>query len=936
MKLIRITFLTCLMSLGLTAGAQAATVYTQVEAGSEKNCALTEQKTVKCWGSAPSSMMGVRKASAVSVGVKEPCAIMRYGALSCLPGGARGFESLSLGGDTSQPFACAIQAGGALKCWGSNYAGQLGDGTTTDRSEPTGVSGDVAQVATGTRHACAIKNPGSVICWGDNQKGQLGNASNSQSASPVTVGGISGAASIAASEGHSCAVSGGTVKCWGDNSYGQLGDGTTTDRNSPVSVAGISGATAVSTGSTFSCALLAGGSVKCWGDNRYGQLGSGSSAAQSLAPVSVSGLAAVQISSALDHSCALKNDGSVSCWGSQANSKLGNGFEEMTATPVAVASLSGAQDISTGEGFSCALLTGGSIKCWGENRSGQLGDGTVLPQASAQSVPGISGATALDSGNTKSCVVLPGGTVSCWGDPYNPGPESPAALAGLSSVTTIAVGDRHGCARKSNGHVQCWGENNSGQLGTGEITPADWTDVTGLTDATLLAAGDNHTCALRAGGTVSCWGKNSYGQLGDGTTTTRKTPVAVSGLNGAVGIEAGGDTTCARLGDGTAKCWGYGGLGQLGNGQDSNSTAPVPVSGIGAVSDLSVGGNTACAVSSGSGYCWGYGVEGQLGNGVSGRSFSTPQQLNGNPAVSKVSGSSGNSCFQTQAGGGLCSGLSQMGALGNGQLGFERSPVSVGEPVGAEPDFFDPDAPRITNLELTPAPDDQVLSSGVTYSLTISWSAPEWDGDAPITEYQARAAAPDEKSLPRGVAAGPGFCKATGSQRTCTTPIRASVMGTGPLGLPLTYRVRVQAKNNKGPYGTWSPDSEEAVISIATRCGDPLNQVGGCGGGGGSGGGGNNGGGDNDEGPQPISAKLKAKDGVVSTAFKPEEGVSYSIGASKLGKAANKAKGKCKLNKKTKKTECAIKLKRGKWKVSVSGRKNGVSDVVLQKQVTVR
>ena len=922
-----------IVAAGLPAAAQASTSYTQVDAGAQEGCAVTQEKTVKCWGSTPSSMTGVRKASRVSVGPSGPCAIMRYGKLSCMDGTLlENAIELSAGGDTSQPFQCAIISGGTLKCWGSNTDGQLGDGSQTDRTNPVTTTTGAVKIDTGARHACAIKNSGSAICWGDNTEGQLGNGTTNPSSSPVTVSGLSAVSAIAAGYRHSCAVSEGAVKCWGDNYHGQLGDGTTTDRTSPVAVSGTQGASSVSTGNGFSCALI-GTAVKCWGYNLYGQLGDGTTTSRT-SPVAVSGANSIQqISSGNDFSCGLQSAGSIVCWGQGRDGQLGNGYQSTAAIPSAVQALSNTQDISTGNNFSCGLINNGTVKCWGDNSQGQMGSGVGAPQPTAQNVPGISTATKLDSGTVQNCVLLSNATVSCWGNIRNYGVQTPTVFSGLSSVSEIAVGATHGCARKSTGRVQCWGSNSSGQLGTGGVEPMDWLDVSGLTDATKVAAGEDHSCALRSGGSVQCWGKNNYGQLGDGSQTNRSSPVNVAGLSGVADIEAGGDLTCARLDNGTAKCWGNGTSGQLGHGQYNSSSSPVTVSGLSSVTDLSVGNYNACAVNAGSGYCWGQGVDGQLGNGTTGQNFAVPQRLAGNPAVSKVSASWTNSCFTTPQGGALCSGQKESGAIGDGSLSYATAATTIIEPTGPEPDFFDPDPPTIRSIELS----EVANSQAVTHRLTVTWNAPEWDGDAPIVEYQVNAAAPQPSALPQGADAAPGFCKTDGNARECTMPIKAAAWTAAVLGMPVNYQVRVTARSSKGPWGTWSAPSEIKTQVVNLRCADPLNITGSSscakkevnpnnpedpe---------------EEDSAPEAPKAKIKTQGRSVNASFKTETGVSYTIAATKLTKAASKIKGKCKANKKTKKTECRIKLKRGKWNLTITPRKDGVNGEPYSKRVTIR
>lgn len=142
--------------------------------------------------------------------------------------------------------ACALLSGGAVKCWGANGNGQLADGTKTDRHSAVPVAGlpsGIRTLAAGGAHTCALYGDGAVRCWGDDQYGQLGDGAVAPSQPPRTVSGLAGGASqVAAGAIHTCAiVTGGVVECWGDNRYGELGDGTTTSRVAPAPVAGLGG-----------------------------------------------------------------------------------------------------------------------------------------------------------------------------------------------------------------------------------------------------------------------------------------------------------------------------------------------------------------------------------------------------------------------------------------------------------------------------------------------------------------------------------------------------------------------------------------------------------------------------------------------------------------------------------------------------------------------
>ena len=231
----------------------------------------------------------------------------------------------------------------------------------------------------GSYHSCAIVG-GALKCWGENSGGQIGDGSVSPAATPVQVSGLtSGVTAAAVGNSHTCALQSGGVKCWGNNSTGQVGDGSLTQRLTPVAVTGLaSGVSAVVAGAAHSCALTTGGGVKCWGANSAGQLGDNSTT-QRPTPVNVSGLTSgvVAITAGQFHTCAVTTAGVVKCWGSNASGQLGDNSIATRLTPVNVVGIaSGATAVAGGNLHTCALVAGGA-KCWGSNVSGQLGDNSL-------------------------------------------------------------------------------------------------------------------------------------------------------------------------------------------------------------------------------------------------------------------------------------------------------------------------------------------------------------------------------------------------------------------------------------------------------------------------------------------------------------------------------------------------------------------------------
>jgi alpha-tubulin suppressor-like RCC1 family protein len=328
---------------------------------------------------------------------------------------------------------CVLTSAGAVKCWGFNHDGQLGDGRDSDRSVPvdvTGLTSGAKAIVAGWRHTCALTSGGGAKCWGNNHDGQLGDGTEVDRRTPQDVVGLlTQVTAIAAGERHTCALTTtGGVKCWGNNHDGELGDGTRKDKITPVDVTGLTtGVTAIAAGWRHTCALTTTGGVKCWGNNHDGQLGNGTDT-DSPVPVDVLGLTSgvTGIAARWRHTCALTSAGRVKCWGGNHHGEIGDGTKTDRSAPVDVVGLtSGVKVIASGWRHICALLTDGGVKCWGSNHEGQLGDGT-----------GVDRRTPVD------VVTVPGG------------------------VTAIAAGGQHTCAL-AKGRITCWGENEDGQLGDG-------------------------------------------------------------------------------------------------------------------------------------------------------------------------------------------------------------------------------------------------------------------------------------------------------------------------------------------------------------------------------------------------------------------------------------------------------------------------------------
>ncbi|MCL2679509.1 MAG: RCC1 repeat-containing protein, partial [Dehalococcoidia bacterium] len=366
----------------LTQSKASAAISTEpmIAAGARHSLALKNDGTVWAWGQNNYGQLG----NGTTSGSSSTTATGDSNTTDRTPVQVSGLNDV-IAISAGELHSLALKSDGTVWAWGYNGSGQLGDGTTTNRSTPVQVSGltNVIAITGGCEyHSLALKSDGTVWAWGNNSSGQLGNDTTTNSSTPVQAIGLSGVSAIGAGYEHSVALkSDGTVWAWGDNYYGQLGDGTTTNRSVPVQVMASSSAAfgavaSISVGFQFCIAQQSNGSVWTWGRND-GQLGDGTTTNRNR-PGQVSSLSNVSaIAAGHYHAFAIKNDGTLLAWGGNGYGKLGDGTTTNRSTPVQVNGLSGASIVVGGNNYSLALKSDGTVWAWGGNSYGQLGDGTT-------------------------------------------------------------------------------------------------------------------------------------------------------------------------------------------------------------------------------------------------------------------------------------------------------------------------------------------------------------------------------------------------------------------------------------------------------------------------------------------------------------------------------------------------------------------------------
>lgn len=392
------TFTVTLTIFASSAAAAPINAEPQFAGGYNQMCLISQMGVLTCMGDNQTGQLGPTN---VGSSIQSPTVL----------GDSAPVTSAGLGVN----HLCATITTGAVHCRGQNYYGQLGTaqdvGTNIAHPEPFTPALPAAATAVDANqgYGCAIIAGGAVYCWGTNHEGQLGVTTNggtySPNQTPAQVALPAAATKIAVAYFHACAVLvNGQTWCWGFNFYGALG----TLANSGSFLRAAPGQAdlvgpspyGISAFGDSTCFVSAARNADCVGLNQYAQLsGTANNGSTTPNPTPTSaplgGATVVQVAAMTSATCALASTGDVWCYGDNYDGQLGN-TTDMNAdvahpTPAKVAGLP-APAVAIGNGFNfiCAALNTGAVFCWGNNASGQLGQPSTLAKSgSPVLVPGV-------------------------------------------------------------------------------------------------------------------------------------------------------------------------------------------------------------------------------------------------------------------------------------------------------------------------------------------------------------------------------------------------------------------------------------------------------------------------------------------------------------------------------------------------------------------
>lgn len=421
-----------------------------------------------------------------------------------------------------------LREDGKVLATGSNSDGQLGDGTTVNKSTPTEVLSDVKDIAAGEKYSLFLKNDGTVWACGNNVNGQLGFGNTTGSSTIKQITTLTNVVSVFAGKTTSFFLKGdGTVWGCGNNTNGTLGKTTPVTQGISVRLVTTPTDTLVTNIKKISCHI---------------------------------------------HTIFLTNDNRALVCGLNTSGQLGNGttgtISQNSSTPTEIAT--DVIDIFAGENNTHIVKSDGTAYACGNNTWGQIGDNTTTNRLNLVQVQIDNVKFLNNSGNPNLGVVYvknDNTVFACGNNPNNRFGFSPnvshVKIPTLIPITDIkeivfttnaAIPINTTLFLKNDSTVWFCGSNGIGQAGTG-----DTVSVTSITRNNYLGGGDispkfrsPSSIAINPSTNVlyvADTGNHTIRQI-----TTNGTTTTIAGTVGVAGNTTGLATT-ARLTSPTSICF---------------------------------------------------------------------------------------------------------------------------------------------------------------------------------------------------------------------------------------------------------------------------------------------------------------------------------------------------------------------------------------------
>lgn len=544
--------------------------------------------------------------------------------------------------------ALALKSNGDVYAWGTNAAGQLGNGGYGAEYYPVKIDNipRMLDVSAGYFFSIAVDASGDVWTWGNNNYCKLGfqNSGNYPSAVRTSVSDVK---DVSAGQDNTVVLKeDGTVWTWGANNYGELGVTNITLYTPQAQQTSLTNISNIHTKYNYSIAYKSDKSVYAWGYNNYGQLGIGSNETFLSTPTIISDSKFDSVGLAVSSAYAIDNDGNLFKWGYMPNTDISKYINGGSCVPLDIPLSTCFVQIEARRNSVAAVDINGDVYTWGDGSYYDLGHGNMTNLSYPKKVEKLPKIKMVAKGENHTLALDVDGNVWGWGNNsnYECGSNNrnenfyPTKISGIDDVKYIAAGEGFSAVIKNDGSVWTWGRNDGGCLGNNLSSPVKMpTKINGIDNVTKIACGENFMIALSEF-TIYTWGSNNYGLLGDASSSSRAYPKAIPGYYYDISASRfhvlavdESDELCA---------WGKDGSGQLGINNDSNrtykSTPAWTIIGD-PVGMIYAGFNHSLAEYNDELYSWGEGRDGQLGYKVTGSQL-VPKKVDGIIAPRKLTG----------------------------------------------------------------------------------------------------------------------------------------------------------------------------------------------------------------------------------------------------------------------------------------------------------